>query len=157
LEELNGILRLVSEDTVELVTTPFNAMFNLVGEVSHRAHRDRFFWRVLNIFVTQSLVRNNHLGVCLSSKGSRFEKRLREPDAFVVYVVSSFDIVDSINNKVKARPKFFVEDVLGCWSYKNRERFSVKIVVHVFGNFARGLRLWFSNVFLAEKELTVQI
>jgi len=50
-DEGDCILRPIEEDTGKLVAAPLNAMLDLAGEVAHRAHRDRLFWRIDNVVV----------------------------------------------------------------------------------------------------------
>lgn len=57
----NSILRSVCKESVELVSAPFNAMLNLVGEVAECAHGNRLFRRVLRVAVALGLVRDYHL------------------------------------------------------------------------------------------------
>lgn len=46
-EELNSVLDTGGEECVELITTPLDAMLNLVREVSKRAHRNGLLRRIL--------------------------------------------------------------------------------------------------------------
>ena len=53
-----------------MVTTPFDTMLDLVGEVSQGAHRDGLLRGILRVTVGLSLVRNDHLRVGLGAKGA---------------------------------------------------------------------------------------
>jgi hypothetical protein len=86
LKILNGIRRSFDESCIKLLASPFDAMFDLIGEISQSTHRDGIFWRVLRVAIALSLMRNNHLGVCLCSKGSRFKKRLFVPDTLAINI-----------------------------------------------------------------------
>lgn len=100
-EELLRVVNSISEDTTKFVASPLDTVFNLVREVAHGAHGDRFFWRVLDVSVTERLVWNDHLRVGLGSEGSRFKEWFLKPYAFAINVVAGLDVVDGIDNEIK--------------------------------------------------------
>ena len=87
-------------------------MLNLVGEVFQSAERNRFFWRVDNISVTESMMGDDDLGVTFSSQSSTLEEGLLIPNTLLVYKLSCFYVIDSIYNKVKSSPEVIVEKLL---------------------------------------------
>jgi hypothetical protein len=94
------IIGSVIEHLAEQVSAPFNAMFNLVGEVSEGAHGDGLLRGILGISIALGLVGNHHLGVGFGAEGSRFKERFLVPDALGVNIKTSFDVINCINNKV---------------------------------------------------------
>ena len=73
LKELLGIRSSVSEEGIEMIASPLDAMFDLIREISKGAHWDGLFRWILRISVALSLVRNDHLLVSLGSKSARFK------------------------------------------------------------------------------------
>ena len=73
-------------------------MFDQVGEVSEGAHRNIFFLRVFGITIDLGDMWHNHLTVCLGTECSRLEQRKLKPSTSLVDILSSFNIVDSIDN-----------------------------------------------------------
>jgi len=69
----DSILSTINKQGVELVTTPLNTVFNLVGEVAESAHRDGLLWRILRVTIAECLVGDNHLRVGFGSKSAGFE------------------------------------------------------------------------------------
>ena len=61
MEVRDGILGAVSKDSVELVAPPFNAVLNLVGEITQGAHWDGFLRWILGVSIALGLVWDNHL------------------------------------------------------------------------------------------------
>lgn len=95
-----GVIWGIVEQFVEQVSTPLNAVLNLVGEISESTHGNGFFGRILGIPIALGFEGNDHLGVCFGTKGSRLQKRLAVPDASLVYIETSFDVVDSVDHEV---------------------------------------------------------
>lgn len=147
----------VNKEFVELVSAPFDAVLNLIWEVSKSAHWDGFFWWILRITVALSYVRNDHLRVGLGTKSSRFKERLLEPNAFCVDVESSLDVIDSIDNEVELFPEIIVENLFGLWANDSHIIFDIQVWVHVLSNSAGTLRFGVSDVILSEKELSVEV
>lgn len=83
-----------------MVTTPLNAMLDLIREISQRAHWDGFFRRILGISVALGLVRNDHLHVSLGSECTRLEQWFLIPDTPAVDVETSLDIVYCVYNEI---------------------------------------------------------
>jgi len=156
-KESPSVLRTVTEDTVELITAPLNAVLNQVGEVPHSAHGDGIFWRVLYFMIAQSLVRDYHLRVSLGSQSTRFKEGDFVPDTSFVHVITSVNIINGINHEIDAFPEFVIEKVFCLLSYLGGVGFEVEIRVHSLGNFGGALRLLFTNVVVSEKELAVEV
>lgn len=70
LDELDGVLDSAAEERVKLITTPFDAVLDKVGEVTKSAHGDGLLGRILRVTVALSLVRDDHLGIGLGAKSS---------------------------------------------------------------------------------------
>lgn len=58
---------------------------------------------------------DNHLRVRLGSERAGFEERLLVPDALLIHVKSSLDVIDSVNNEVEAVPELVVENSFSRW------------------------------------------
>lgn len=153
----NKIARDVNEEFVELVSAPFDAVLNLIWEVSKSAHWDGFFWWILRVTVALSNVRNNHLRVSLGTKSSGLKERLLVPNAFSVDVESSLEVIDSINNEVLAFPELIVEYLFGVWANNGHVILDIQVRVHAFSNFTGTLRFGVANVILSEQELSVEV
>jgi hypothetical protein len=65
-----GITGMINEESVEKISSPLDAMLDLVREVSESAHGDSIFRRILGITVALGEVGHNHLRVGLSSESS---------------------------------------------------------------------------------------
>jgi len=100
-------------------------VFNQVGEVSHGAHGDSIFWRVLDLMVAQSLMGDDHLRVGFCSESSRFKKGDLIPDASFVHVSTSLNVVYGINHKINVFPEFVTEHIFCIFTYARSVRFSV--------------------------------
>lgn len=157
LEELDGILDARAEQSVELVAAPLNAVLNLVGEVTERAHGDGLFGRILRVTVGLGLVRNDHLRVGLGAESAGLEERLAVPDALTIDVETSLNVIDGVDDEVETFPEVIVEDVLSLWSNESLMGDDLEIRVHDFSLAARCLRLGMADIGLAEEELTVQV
>ena len=101
-----------------MVASPFNAVFNLIGEVAKGAHGDRFLRGVLRVSIALGLVRNYHLSVGLGAKGTRLKERLAVPHTLLVNIKASLNVIDGIDHVVKRFPKFVVKNILGVLSHK---------------------------------------
>ena len=88
-------------------------MFNLVGEVLQCAKRNRFLWGINNISVALGVVRDDDLGMTFCPKGSTFEERFFVPNALKIDILSGFDVVNSVNNKIQSSPEIIVEIIFG--------------------------------------------
>jgi hypothetical protein len=69
-QESNEVSRSVYKMFIEFISSPLDAMLDLIREVSEGAHWNGFFWWILRITVALSLVRNDHLRVSFGSEGS---------------------------------------------------------------------------------------
>ena len=114
-EELNGVLNAGSEKSVELITAPFDTMFDQVGEVSEGAHWDGLLRWILRVTVRLGLMRHDHLRVSLSSKSTGFKERLRVPNALSIDIKSSLDIVDSVDNEIERIPEVIIKQIFSVW------------------------------------------
>lgn len=113
LEEFDSILSAGAEERVKLITSPLNAMLDLIREVSKGAHRDGLLRRVLRVTISLSLVGHNHLGVGLGAEGARLEERLLVPDALRIDIKSCLDVINSVNDEVERLPEVVVKEILG--------------------------------------------
>ena len=145
----------VNEKLVEFISTPFDAMLDLIWEVSKGAHWNSFLWWILRITIALGLVWDDHLRVSFGSKGSRLKKRLLVPNASLIDVKSSMDVIDGVNNKVELLPEIIVENILGFWTDSGHVIFNVQIFIHSFSDLSGALRFGVSNVGLSEEELSV--
>ena len=100
LKELLSIGSSVTEKCVEMITSPLNAVLDLIREISERAHWDGFSRGILRVSVAHGLVRNNHLLVSLGSDCTRLEQWFLKPDALTINVQMCFSIVDCVYNEV---------------------------------------------------------
>ena len=57
----SAVVGAINKVLVEQVTTPFDTVLNLAGEVTKGAHGDSFLRRILRVSVALSLVRDDHL------------------------------------------------------------------------------------------------
>jgi hypothetical protein len=156
-KETSSVLRTIGEDTVELVATPLNAMLNQVGEVSHGAHRDGIFWRVLNFVIAESLVRDDHLRVGFSSKSTGLKEGDFVPNTSLINVSTSVNVVYCVNDKLLAFPELIAEHVFGIFSYACSVGFGVKSRVHHFSDFSSTFRFLLTDVMVSEQELSVEV
>jgi len=146
-----------AEKRVKLVTSPFDAMLDLVREVSQCAHGDRLLRRVLRVAISLGLVRHDHLRVGLRAKSARLQKRLGVPDALAIDVKAGLDVVDGIDDEVKGVPEVVVEKILRLWGNKRLVRCHLEVGVHGLGLSAGCSRLGAAHIWLSEQELTVQV
>mmetsp|Transcript_21396 Transcript_21396/g.33092 ORF Transcript_21396/g.33092 Transcript_21396/m.33092 type:complete len:705 (+) Transcript_21396:1078-3192(+) len=151
------VSRGVNEELVELVTAPFNAMLDLVGEVSEGTHGDGLLRGILRVTVALGLVGDNHLRVALSSEGAGFEEGLLEPDASLIDVETGMDVVDGVHHKVEALPEVVVEEIFGVLTHASHVVLDVEGAVHAVSDIASHLGLGVADVLLAEEELSVQV
>ena len=112
-KEFDGILSAGTEESVKLITSPLNAMLDLIREVSKGAHRDGLLRRVLRVTISLSLVGDNHLGVGLGAEGAGLEERLLVPDALLIDIKSGLDVINSVNDEVERLPEVVVKEILG--------------------------------------------
>jgi len=95
-----GILSSVSEKGVEMIASPFNAVLDLIREVSQSAHWDSLFGWILGISIALGLVGNDHLLVCLGSECTGLEEWLLIPDASAVNIKTGLDVIDSVYDEI---------------------------------------------------------
>ena len=145
----------VNKEFVELVSAPFDAVLNLIWEVSKSAHWDGFFWWILGVTVALSYVRNDHLRVGLGTKSSRLKERLLVPYASCVNVESSLDVIDSIDNEVLAFPEIIVENLFGVWANNCHVILNIQVRIHALSNCAGTFRFGVTDVILSEQELSI--
>ena len=93
-------------------------MFNLIGEVSERAHWDALLRWVLRVTVTLSLVWDDHLRVGFSAESARLKEWLGVPDTSGVHIQSSLNVIHCINDKVKVLPELVIEYIFSLRCYK---------------------------------------
>jgi hypothetical protein len=147
----------VNKELIELVSAPFNAVLNLIWEVSKSAHWDSLFWWILGVTVALGYVRDDHLRVGLGTKSSGLKERLLVPNASCVDVESSLDVIDSIDNEVLAFPEIIVENLFSVWANNSHIILDIQIWVHALCNSAGTLRFGVSNIILSEQELSIQV
>ncbi len=135
----SAIVGAINEELVEQITSPFDTVLNLAGEVTKGAHRDRLLRRVLRVSVALSLVRDDHLRVGLCAESPRLEERLGIPDAAGVDVETSLDVIDGVYNEVEVLPEVIVEDILGLLRDIGLVSSHIQVVVDLFGNMAGDL------------------
>lgn len=95
-------------------------------------------------------MRDNYLRVTLSSKSSTFKEWFFEPNTLSINILSSFDIIDSINNKLKISPEVIIEHNLILLTDSKFNRIEVNITIDLFTNITSSLTFIFTNVFLSE-------
>jgi hypothetical protein len=101
----SGVVGSINKDSVEDISSPLDAMLNLRGEVSESAHGNGFFRRILGITVALSHVRDHHLRVGLSAKCARLKERLLVPNATLINVKTSIDVINCVDDKAEALPE----------------------------------------------------
>jgi hypothetical protein len=153
----SAIIGAVNKELVEKITSPFDTVLNLAGEVTKGTHRDSLLRRVLRVSVALSLVRDYHLWVCLGAKSARLEERLGIPDAAGVDVETSLNVINSIDNEVEVLPEVVIEDILGLLRDIGLVVSHIQIAVDFFGNVAGDMWLGVSHVVLTEQELSVKV
>lgn len=156
-KKLNCILHARAEQRVELITTPFDTVLNLIREVSECAHGNRLLRRILRITIGAGFVRNNHLRVGFSSESTRLKQWLGVPNALTINVETSLDIIDGVNNEIKRLPEFIIENIFGLWCNECLVNCHLKLGIHDLRLSASSLSLGKANIGLSEKELTVQV
>ena len=156
-KELNCILHTRAEERVELITTPFDTVLNLIWEVSESAHGNGLLRRILRITIGGGFVGNNHLRVGFSSESTRLKQWLGVPYALTINVEASLDIIDGVNNEIKRLPEFIIENIFGLWCNECLVSCHLKLGIHDLRLSASSLRLGKANIGLSEKELTVQV
>jgi hypothetical protein len=132
-------------------------VLDLIWEVSKSAHRDSLLWWVLRIAIALSFVGNDHLRVRFGSESSRLEKWLLVPDASLIDVKPGMDVIDCVDNEIKALPEFIVEGCLSVRPNPSHIVLNIKVLVHSLCNGASALRLRVPNVLLSEQELSVEV
>lgn len=147
--------RRIGKSTFKVVPSPLDGMLNLIREVFQSAERNRFFWWVLNVSITDGIVRNNNLRVALGTESSAFEKGLFVPNTLLVDILPGFDIIDSIDDKVKSCPEVIVEKLLVFFSYSQLKLFKMTLRVHSFTYSTCSFGLIFANMLFSEQELSV--
>ena len=124
-----------------MITTPFDAVLNLIRIQPECAKRNSFFRRITRVTVGCSLVRDNHLRVSLGTKCARFKQRLFVPDALAVDIEPGFDIVDGVDNEIERLPKLIIEKIFGRRGDKGLMCCDIKSRVHSFSFRTGGRRL----------------
>jgi len=116
LEETDQFSRCFGEGALEVVPSPLDGVFDLIGEILERAKRDAFLWRVDDVGVADGRPGDDDLGVAFGAEGAAFEERLLEPDALSIDILSGLDVIDRIDNEFQIGPKVIIEDglILGC-------------------------------------------
>lgn len=132
-------------------------MLDLIREIFEGTERNAFFGRIDDIGVADGFMRNDDLRMALGSQGSRFEERFFEPDALAIYVLSSFNIIDSVNNKVQVGPEVVIENMLVLGTSSGLQRVESNFRVHLAANFAGGFTFILTDVLSSEQKLSVQI
>ena len=95
--------------------------------------------------------------MALGSQGSWLEQRFLEPDALTIYVLSSLDVIDCIDDKVEIGPEVVIEDVFVLRTDSGLERFEFNVFIHCVSDHAGSWTFIFADVFSSEQELSVQI
>ena len=132
-------------------------MLNLVGEIFQSTKRYSFFRRINNISVTLSIMRNDNLGMALGSESSTFKKWLFMPDTLLIYVLSGFNIINSINYKVKSCPEIIVKILLAVISNSHLYRLETRMMVNSSAYFTSYLTFVFADVLLPEQKLSIEV
>jgi len=87
-------------------------MLYLERERLEGAHGHSFLRSILDVSVTLSLMRNDHLRVSHDAESTRFQKGLLEPLASRVNIKSSLLVIDSVDYEGSFVPELVVVDVL---------------------------------------------
>jgi hypothetical protein len=125
-------------------------MLNQVGEVPHSAHGNGVFWRILDLVIAQSLVRDNHLRVGFSAESTGFKQGLLVPDAPLIDVSTCVNVINSVNHEIKAFPELVIEHIFSVLTYASSVGFGVQGGVHYFSNLSSALRFLFADVVVSE-------
>lgn len=102
-------------------------------------------------------MRNDHLGIGLSSKSSRLKKGLLVPDTSLIDILTSLDVVNSVDHEAQGVPEPVIKDVLSVRTHVFLEVSGSQVLVHELTNLKGGSGLGGSNVILSEEELSVQV
>lgn len=100
---------------------------------------------------------NNHLRIGFSSESTRLKQWFGVPNALTINVEASLDIIDGVNNEIKRLPEFIIKYIFGLWCNECLVSCHLKLRIHDLRLSASSLRLRMANIWLSEKELTVQV
>lgn len=98
------------EDSFKIVSGPLDCVFNLIWEVLQCAKWDGFFWWINDVSIAQCVMRNDDLRVTFCSESSTFKQWFFVPNALLVNILSSLNIINGIDNKIKSGPETIVEE-----------------------------------------------
>jgi hypothetical protein len=147
----------ISEQSLEVVSGPFDGVVQQVWVVSQGAHWDGVFLWILRITVGLGLVWDDHLRVALGSQSTGFEQVLLVEDTLSIDILSSLDVVDGTEDTVEIVPEDISEDVFGVWSSSLNLSVDVQAWVDGLGDGASGDSLGLGDMLLSEQELSVQV
>lgn len=141
----------------EFSSSPFNTVINQIRERPHGAHGNSFFFRVLRIWITLSLIWKNQLRVAFCTKSTWFEKRFTVQYAFSVNVFSCVNIIYCVYNKGKRIPKDIGKLTFTFSLHSTLSRIYIEFFVELTNYIRCCFTFGFSNMMRAEEELAVQI
>jgi hypothetical protein len=156
-EEVDKVGRRFRESSFEVVPGPLDGVLDLVREVLECAQRNTLFRRVVDVGVANRLVRDDDLRMTLGSEGAGLEKRLFEPDALTIDVLSGLDIVDSVDHKVQICPEVISEDIIVLRTDPCFQRLKSDIFVHSLSDCASSLTFIFADMLPPEQKLPVEV
>lgn len=147
----------VRDRSLEVVTSPLDCMFDLIGEIFKRTERNRLFGRINYISIADGGMRDNNLGMAFCPKGSTLEQRFLIPNTLRIDVLPGFDVVDCIHHEAGARPELVVEVVLRILADLQLHRLESRLFINFLANLTGYLTFVLAHELLPEQELTVQI
>mmetsp|Transcript_38460 Transcript_38460/g.96752 ORF Transcript_38460/g.96752 Transcript_38460/m.96752 type:complete len:1041 (+) Transcript_38460:293-3415(+) len=142
----------------ELSARPLDAVFDDVGEVAQRAHRDAVLvLGVRVVTVALRLVRYDDLAVGLGAERATLQQRLLVEDATRVHVATGGHVVEGVAHAVQRVPEGVVKVVLAVGADQLLVALNVHLWIHDACRVRGAHTLLLADVLLAEEELTVQV
>jgi hypothetical protein len=152
--EISGGL---GESALEVVSSPLDGVFDLIGEVLEGAEGDAFLRGVDDIGVADGGVGDDDLGVALGAESARLEQGFLEPHALSIYILPSLHVIHCINHEVEVGPEVIIEDAFILSTHSQLDRLKVSLGVDDSTHSAGSFTLVGAHVFSAEKELSVEV
>ena len=132
-------------------------MLYLVREIFQGTKWNSFFRRIHNISITLSIMRDNNLRMTFSSEGSTFKKWFFMPNTLLIDVLSSLNIINSINYKIKPSPEIIVKVLLTVISNSHFHRMETRMVINSSSYFTSNLTFILTNMLFSKQKLSIQV